>query len=207
MLLKISDVLARIALGASRLGSWLIAPLILVIMFDVFTRKWVTAQQFIANSPLGSLLSATRLQELEWHLHAVIFFLAFGAAMIRNTHVRVDIWREKRSPRTQGWVEFLGLLLFALPFVGLMVWLSWQFTVKAYVSGEGSAALTGIPHRWVIKSFMIAGFGLLWIALLATLLRICVFLFGSPKEQARAAERLPQINEPLIDLATGRPVR
>lgn len=207
MLLKLSDRLAQVALTACRIGSWLIVPLILIIMFDVITRKWVFAQQTVANSPLGTLLSATRLQEMEWHIHAVIFLLAFGAALIRNTHVRVDIWREKRSTRAQGWVELFGLLVFALPFVSLMVWLSWQFVVKAYVSGEGSAALTGIPQRWIVKSFMIAGFGLLWLALVSTLLRVLVFLFGKPAAQARAAERLPQINAPLIDLASGRPVR
>ena len=207
MLLKLSDALARISLAACRIGSWLILPLILIIMFDVITRKWVAAQQFLANSPLGTLLSATRLQEMEWHLHAAIFLLAFGAALIRNTHVRVDIWREKRSTRTQGWVELGGLLLLSLPFVSLMVWLSWQFVMKAYVSGEGSAALTGIPQRWIVKSFMILGFGLLWLALVSTLLRILVFLFGTSSARAAAATRLPQINAPLLDLASGRPVR
>lgn len=197
MLLQISDKIAALSLRLMRWGSWLLVPLILTIMLDVITRKWVWAQQAMVNSPLGQFLTATRLQELEWHLHAVIFLLAFAAAYIRNTHVRVDIWREKQPLRKQAWVEFLGLLFFALPWVGLMVWLCWQFVAKAYVSGEGSASMTGIGHRWVVKSFMLIGMAMLFASLIAGLIRVSVFLFGAPQNQIAALERLPMLNEPV----------
>lgn len=205
LLLAFSDMLARISAAAARLGSWLVIPLILVIVYDVVTRKVVFIQQFVMNSWLYDFISPTKLQEMEWHLHAVIFLLAYALAYLNGTHVRVDIWREQQSERTRGWVELLALLIFALPYCGVLVYQSWFFVVKSYVQGEGSSALTGIPHRWVIKSFLLIGTGLLLSALLATLLRLLVFLFGPKALRPDALARLGMVQLPAQATAPNNP--
>lgn len=198
-LLTMSDAMARVCAVAGRLGSWLIVPLILVIVYDVVTRKIVVVQQFVMNSWLYDFLSPTKLQELEWHLHAVIFLMAYGLAYLNGTHVRVDIWREQQPERRRGWVELIALLAFAMPYCGVLIYYGWQFVVRAYVQGEGSPAMTGIPHRWIIKSFLLLGVTLLFSALLATLLRLVVYLFGPPALGREALARLD-----MIDPAAGR---
>ncbi|WP_420177499.1 TRAP transporter small permease subunit [Kerstersia gyiorum] len=195
-LLVLSDMLSRLCAGVARLGSWLILPLILVIVYDVVTRKIVFIQQWVMNSWLYDFISPTKLQELEWHLHAMIFLMAYALAYLNSAHVRVDIWREKQSERKRGWVELICILVFALPFCGVLVYESWQFVVNAYVQGEGSAALTGIPHRWIIKSFLLLGVGLLLLALLATLLRLVIFLFGPRVLRPEALARLGMVQQP-----------
>lgn len=195
-LLAISDVLARISYWAARVGSWLLVPLILVIVYDVVSRKIVFIQQIVMNSWLYEYVSPTKLQEMEWHLHAIIFLLAYALAYLNGTHVRVDIWRDKQTERTRGWVELLALLVFALPYCGVLVYQSWFFVVKAYVQGEGSAAMTGIPHRWVIKSFLLIGTGLLFASLLATLARLVVYLFGPQALRPEALARLGMVKLP-----------
>ncbi len=193
LLLNLSDVLARISALAARLGSWLLVPLILVIVYDVLTRKIPFIQQFVMNSWLYAYISPTKLQEAEWHLHAMIFLLSYALAYLNGTHVRVDIWREAQTERRRGWVELIALLVFALPYCGLLVYQSWFFVVKSYMQGEGSAAMTGIPHRWVIKSFLLIGTGLLLAALSATLMRLIVYLFGPQALRAEALERLGMV--------------
>ena len=36
-------------------------------------------------------------------------------AYLNGAHVRVDLWRESRSPRTKAWVEVGGLLVLGIP--------------------------------------------------------------------------------------------
>lgn len=196
-LLVVSDMLSGLCAGVARLGSWLILPLILVIVYDVVTRKIVFVQQWVMNSWLYEYISPTKLQEAEWHLHAMIFLMAYALAYLNSAHVRVDIWREKQSERRRGWMELICILVFALPFCSVLVYEAWQFVVNAYVQGEGSPALTGIPHRWVIKSFLLLGVALLVLALLATLLRLVIFLFGPQTLRPEALARLGMIRQPV----------
>ncbi|MEO4002167.1 TRAP transporter small permease subunit [Mesorhizobium sp. CAU 1732] len=192
-LLAISDVLAKVSETVARLGSWLVLPLIFVIVYDVLGRKIPFLQQFVMESWLYDFISPTKLQEMEWHLHAAIFLLAYALAYLNGTHVRVDLWRENRTERTRGWIELLAILVFALPFCGVLVYQSWFFVMKSYVQGEGSASLTGLPHRWVIKSFLLIGTGLLFSALIATLLRLLVYLFGPEELRSAALGRLEMV--------------
>ena len=64
----------------------------------------------------------------------------------------------------------------------------------SYHQGEGSESLTGIPWRYVIKSFMIIGVVVLSMAVVATLCRLAVYLFGSRKEHDEARESLEIFN-------------
>jgi TRAP-type mannitol/chloroaromatic compound transport system permease small subunit len=189
-LLKLSDRVAGACRMAGRVGSWLILPLILVIAFDVLTRKLPFVQGFVQSTWLNDYLSPTRLQEFEWHLHAVIFLLAYGLAYLDGAHVRVDVWRDHRGPRTRGWIEVIGILLLALPFCAVLVYHSWHFVVTAYVQNEGSVSITGVPHRWIVKSFVFVGLVLLASSILATLMRLVVYLFGEAGLAREAAQRL-----------------
>lgn len=189
-LLNLSDRVAAACRGIGRVGSWLILPLILVITFDVVTRKLPFMQELVQTTWLHAWLSPTRLQEFEWHLHAVIFLLAYGLAYLDGTHVRIDVWRDHRGPRTRGWLEVIGILALALPFCTVLLVEGWQFVLSSWEQGEGSASLTGVPHRWVVKSFVLVGVALLALSLVATLLRILVYLFGDGALARQAARRL-----------------
>jgi TRAP-type mannitol/chloroaromatic compound transport system permease small subunit len=175
-LLGLADGMERIVIAIGRAGAWLSVPLILVIMFDVITRKIQWTQQLILNSWLHDYISSTKLQEWEWHLHTVLFLLALGFAYSRNAHVRVDLLREKLPSRTQVWIELIGCLFFLLPYVLVVLYFAWDFVVQAYVSNEVSSAMTGLGRRWIIKSFLLLGLGLALLAGLAMLLRTVAYL-------------------------------
>ncbi len=189
-LFRFTEAIDKLSNGVGRFGSWLILPLIFVIIFDVLTRKFQFIQQAILNSFLHDYISPTKLQELEWHLHAAIFLLAFGMTYLHNAHVRVDVLRETFSRRKQAIVELIGLLVFALPYFAVVTYYGWEFVSRAFVSGEGSDALTGLPHRWVIKSFLLAGLIVMLLSCLSALIKICLYLFGSPEQSKAAVDRL-----------------
>jgi TRAP-type mannitol/chloroaromatic compound transport system permease small subunit len=149
---------------------WLMVVLMIVICFDIVTRK-------IGYQLPG--MGSTRLQELEWHLHTVLFAMWLGQAYILNAHPRVDTVTAHRPLRTRAWIEFWGCVAFALPYAGIVAWYGLGFVAVSYTTGEGSEAVIGIPQRWIIKSLFVFGLWLLVAAIVAVLLRLIVFLFGN----------------------------
>jgi TRAP-type mannitol/chloroaromatic compound transport system permease small subunit len=122
-LLNLASVFDRIARTVGKLAGWIILPLIFVIIFDVVTRKVDFIRLYFSDFSINYGYSvSTMLQDLEWHLHGVLLLLTFGFGYLMNAHVRVDIFRENLSRKGQAWLEFLGLVLMALPFLLLMLY-------------------------------------------------------------------------------------
>lgn len=190
-LLGIANVLDRIARRLGQLAGWLILPLILIIVFDVVTRKVDVIRLAFSEVAINYGYSvSTILQDLEWHLHGVLLLMTFGFGYLMNAHVRVDIFRENLRRRGQAWFEFWALVLMAVPFLVLMIYYAWRFVAISYHQGEGSESMTGIPWRYVVKSFMVIGFTVALTAVLATLARLVVYLFGPPDEKELARRQL-----------------
>lgn len=176
-LIKVSDGLNRFVSAIGKLAAWLAIPLMLVIIFDVVTRRFF-------------VLGSTKLQELEWHLHAVLFLLCFAFAYVKDSHVRIELLRESFSGRTRAWIEIFGMLFFLLPYCYVILYFGYDFVVRSYLSHEVSSALTGLTHRWIIKSFVPLGFALLALAAISSVLRNLVYLFGPDRLRDRAGLHL-----------------
>ena len=190
-LLGLAGIFDKIARGVGKAASWLILPLVFLIMFDVITRKIDYIKEASAEITINYGFSVSFiLQDLQWHVHGALLLLTFGFGYLLNAHVRVDIFREGLSRRKQVWVETLGILICAVPFLLLMIWFSWVMTSSSYIQGEGSESQVGLGWRWIIKSFLIWGFLVAIIAALATLFRCLAFLYGNFDQQAQAEEEL-----------------
>ena len=190
-LLGLANVLDTISRGVGKFASWLILPLIFLIMFDVITRKIDFIKEHSADITIEYGFSVSFiLQDLQWHVHGALLLLTFGFGYLLNSHVRVDIFRENLSRRKQVWVETLGLIICAIPFLLLMIWFSWKMTNASFMQWEGSESQVGLGWRWFIKSFLIWGFIIAIMAALATLFRCLNYLFGGYDEQAEAEEQL-----------------
>jgi TRAP-type mannitol/chloroaromatic compound transport system permease small subunit len=176
-LLRFADLIEALLRRIADAGAWAFIGCIIAIVFDVVTRK------FGFQLPeLGS----TRLQELEWHLHAVLFCTWLGYAYIRNAHVRIDIFVAGLSPRARLWLELGCCLLFALPYLLVALPYAQDFFVVSFRQGEGSDAPTGLPSRWIVKGFLFLGFVTVLAAVVAVMARCVVALFGSADQAARA---------------------
>ena len=188
-LLQLAERFDRPTRFLGKMAGWVMLPLIAVIMFDVITRKIDFIRIGMAELNLR-WLNPIIFQDLEWHLHGVILFLSFGFGYLMNAHVRVDIFREMLSHRKQAWIEFWGLFLFSVPYLTLITYFAYRFVLISYTQGEGSESLTGIGMRYIIKSFMLIGFILLWASFIATLLRLIAYLFGNATVQHAAESKL-----------------
>lgn len=170
-----------------RAVAWLILPLILIIIFDAVTRKFLRKLSFVVENDLHGYLNSPVFQDAEWHLHAIIFLGALGYAYSRNAHVRLDIFRPRLGERGRMAVELAGGVLLLAPFLAVFSYYSWDFFMSAWLSDEGSGAANGIDNRWFIKFFVFLGPMLLFLSGLSMALRLCVRLFG-PEELAAAAD-------------------
>lgn len=201
-ILKIASVLDRIARTIGLWVGWIIIPLIFVIMFDVITRKIdVTRLYFSEYTVEYGFSVSTILQDLQWHFHALLLMFSFGIGYLYNAHVRVDIFREMLSRRKQGWMELCGLIILGLPFLSLMIMFSNDMLWLSWSQGEGSDSMTGIPMRYIPKSFMVLGFLVVLAAVLATIFRLIAYLFGNQETQDAAIENLSIFSDQSTALA------
>ena len=176
-LLNISIFLQNFVSYIGKLGSWLALPLIFIIMFDIITRRFF-------------ILGSTKLQEMEWHLHTALFLLVLGYAYIKNSHVRIEIVREKYSAVLKSIFEILGILLFLIPYTIMVIFYGIDFVNRSYELKEVSSALTGLSHRWIIKSFIPLGMFLLLIAGFSILIRNIVFTYAKITNRRDIIERV-----------------
>lgn len=186
-LIKIADWFDRPSRALGKIGSWIILPLIAIIMFDVITRKIDFFRIALAEANIY-WFNPIIFQDSEWHLHAILLFTSFGFGYLVNSHVRVDIFRERLVRRKQAWIEITGLTLMAIPYFLIITYFAFVFVALSFGQGEGSESLTGIGMRYIIKSVMVLGFLSMLSALIATWLRLFVFLFGDDNLRAKALE-------------------
>jgi len=179
--LAVDSLVARIG----KLGGWLILPLILLIVFDAFTRKFVRKLDFVIDNDLHRFLNSSLIQDFEWHLHTVVFFLAIGYAYTRNMHVRLDMFRPRFTPRTRIVIELIGGIVLLLPFLFVLNFYALDFVAAAWITDEISSFGTGLGRRWIIKSFVSIGFTLMALICLSMIVRMVLFLCGMSADQTR----------------------
>ena len=121
--------------------------------------------------------SSNGLLEIQWYLFSAIFLLAAGYVLKRNEHIRIDIITGRFSARTQNWIDVFGFLFFFLPFVVLVMYLSWPVFTLAWNSGETSANPGGLV-RWPVRLLLPIGFALLLLQGVAELIKRFAFLSG-----------------------------
>jgi len=187
LLTRISEGLDRVIIKIGKVAAWAGLALIVITIFDVVTRRFF-------------VLGSTKLQEAEWHFHVILFAFCIGYAYLKDAHVRIDLVREKLNERAQWWIEIAGILLFLLPYCGLVVWFGINFTERSFATSEISASATGLTHRWLIKAVIPIGFTILALSGIAILLRKIVELFG-PEDLRRKVHEIEEAEvEHLIDV-------
>jgi TRAP-type mannitol/chloroaromatic compound transport system permease small subunit len=131
-------------------------------------------------------LSSNVYIELQWYLFSMIFFLGFAYVLKHNVNVRVDFLYANWSERTRAWVDFVGTLLFLVPFCILGIYVtilpvsfSWGFLPDGTWGGsiEWSSDANGLP-RAPLKSMIIVAFAMLLLQAIAQLIKYAAIING-----------------------------
>lgn len=122
--------------------------LVLVVSYDVIVRY------LFGESSVG-------LQELEWHIFALIFLLAAAHTLQVDEHVRVDVIFTKFSVKKKAWVDLTGSVIFLIPFCVIVILASYGFVEISFRVGETSPDAGGLPARYLLKAFIPLSFFLM----------------------------------------------
>ncbi|MBU3747537.1 MAG: hypothetical protein RL109_2325 [Pseudomonadota bacterium] len=175
-LINLADRIERLLQRVASWGSWAFIACIVVITIDVITRK-----MGFQVPGLGS----TRLQELEWQLHTLLFSTWLGYAYVRNAHVRIDVFTGGMEATRKIKLELICCLFVAIPYLAIALPYSHSFFMTSFLQGESSEAPNGIPYRWIVKFFLYGGLILVALGVATVMSRCIVALYGSPEQAKR----------------------
>lgn len=128
-----------------KFAAWTTALVVAVVFVDVVMR-YAFGISFVFT------------QELEWHLFAFIFLIGAGYTLLKDGHVRVDIFYQRLSTKGKAWINLLGVIFFLIPGCLMILLTSMKFVQSSFAVMEGSPDPGGIPYRWVLKSCILIGF-------------------------------------------------
>ena len=141
-------MIAKVSKYSSYFTAFILALLVALIVYDA------TARYLFSSG-------STALQELEWHFFDVVILLSIAYTLKHNSHVRVDIFYDKFSPKVQALVNIISVVFFILPLSFLIVYIGVGFVELSFSQGEMSSDPGGLSSRWVVKSLMPLSFLLL----------------------------------------------
>ncbi len=151
---RIDNVLQKIG----RFFMWSNVVLIFLILLAVFVRYALK-------------LRTIEIGELQWHFYMAGFMIGLSYAVTTDSHMGMDLVKDKLSKPTQLWFDILGTVFLLLPFACIVFYQSFEFVHDSWVINERSNNDMGLPYRWLIKSVIPLSFGLLIVSALSRLMR------------------------------------
>jgi TRAP-type mannitol/chloroaromatic compound transport system permease small subunit len=95
------------------------------------------------------------LQESLTYLHVTVFAVVTAWALQDDAHVRVDIFYTRMNPGRRALVDFIGTLLFLVPFCIFILVTAWPYVAASWKLLEGSREAGGLPLVYLLKSLII----------------------------------------------------
>jgi len=152
ILLRLSRLIDRANESIGRLAS-------LLVLLMVFVGVWNVIGRYVGQA-IGTNLSSNVFIEAQWYLFSLVFLLGAAYTLKQNEHVRMDVLYSGWPPRRKALADFIGTLLFLIPFCSIALWFVWSPIVNSWNILETSPDPGGLP-RYPIKTFVLVSFVLL----------------------------------------------
>lgn len=147
------------------IGAWIIAPLIVCMVWEVISRRFFDAPTLWAYE-MSYMLMGT----------SFIFGLAFTLQMRR--HVRVDFLYDHVSLKKQSMIDLVGFAFLVLPATILLLGGLWDFLAYAYERNQRSGESAWNPVVWPFRAGFVIGFALLLLQTISEILKCILVLMG-----------------------------
>ncbi|MBU1343602.1 MAG: TRAP transporter small permease subunit [Proteobacteria bacterium] len=161
--LRIANILDRTIIWICHKASWLIAILMIVIIFQVVLR-YVLHKSYVS------------IEEIQWHIYAIVIMLGLSYSFVKDSHIRLDVLHTNFSRPLKEKIEIIGILFFLWPVIFIFLMHSLDFVAESFRVGERSDAPMGLGYRWIIKSIIPIGFSLLYLGSISRLLKAIHYL-------------------------------
>ena len=162
--------------ATGRTAAWLVLFVIVALFAQWPLRELVGGGHLLAND-FGQIA------------HAAVFSIGIAYALRWDGHVRLDMFYQRMSARGRACVDLVGTLAIVLPWAGIVLWFSWQTTLRSVAVFERFPE-TWSPGYWLFKVLLIIFSALLLLQAAGHIARDIVLLFegtGAPPAPERAA--------------------
>ena len=132
----------------------------------------VVVQRYAFNT------STLWMQDLYVWLGGAMFTGVAGFALMRNDHVRVDVFYRPAPVRRKAIADLFGVFVFLLPFVYVVWTYGYPAVARSWGYYEGSANIGGMPGLFILKSFILVFAALVGLQGLAMAARSVLVLAG-----------------------------
>lgn len=159
--MRIVKLIDKISEWTGALAAWLVIPLMVVVIIDVF-------QRHVLNNPTHWGY------DVLWMLFSAQFLLGGAFTLLRKGHIRIDIVYGVLSDRAKVIYDIINTLVIILPPMILLTWAGIVFATDAWVSGEKLSTTNWFFPAGPSKSLIPIGFFLLALQCVAEIIRnIC----------------------------------
>lgn len=166
------QAIARVVRGVSafngllgRIFSWFSLAIVLVCFAVVVLRY-------------AFRIGSVPMQDLYVWLNGMMFMGVAGYALMKDAHVRVDVFYRGARTRTKALADMFGCVVFVAPFLWVLVRWSYPYVARSWGLGEGSANVGGLPGLFVLKSFVLVFVAVIGLQAIAMFLRGVLVLAG-----------------------------
>lgn len=118
------------------------------------------------------------MQDLYVWLNGAMFTAVAGFALLRDDHVRVDIFYRPAKIRTKAIIDLIGVLIFLIPFCWVVYTYTWNYVARSWRIGEASSNVGGMPGLYILKSFLLVFVAVIFLQGIAMALRSILVLRG-----------------------------
>ena len=189
-LLALSRGIDRVNTTIGKAVSWLILLAILVSAGNAIVRK-------VFNT------SSNMWLELQWYLYGAAFLGAAAYTLLENEHIRIDLVYGMWPRKVQHWIDLIGSVLFLMPFVILMIYYLYPWTVRSFERGEISSSAGGLT-LWPAKATLLVGFVLLFFQGISEIIKKIAVMRGLiPDIHAQSGHHVPLEIDPALIAESG----
>jgi TRAP-type mannitol/chloroaromatic compound transport system permease small subunit len=121
--------------------AWVVIVNILALVYEFFAR-------YVFGSPTIWAYEAT------YFLYGTHFLLGAGYTLFVKSHVRIDIFYQRVSPRAQASLDTIGYLLFFFPVMMVLAYAGAEFTYQSFEMGERSGLSPWRPYLYPYKGII-----------------------------------------------------
>jgi TRAP-type mannitol/chloroaromatic compound transport system permease small subunit len=136
----------------------LVVPLVLANTIEVFMR-------YVLGRPTDWAMETTVMT------YGSLFMLGAAVALQKGAHVRTDMLWEKFSDRTKGLIDSVAYLVFFLPTMAILFYLSFDDFIYAWSIGERSNLTPWQPILWPFRAVVPLSAALLFLQGISELLK------------------------------------
>lgn len=151
-----------------RIVAWAIAPLCLMVVYEVVVRKLGTdpslygselwrmftrpdEESLIQPAPTLWVYDVSRM------LYGAMFMLGAGYGLSKGIHIRADFLYRNWSERMQGTVDFIMYCVFYFPGMAFLLYNGFDYAANAWIKGEKAMDTAWMPLLGPVRTAIPVG--------------------------------------------------